>query len=391
MNPLVLSLALVAAFQTGSKPQAGDVCPYCKNDPALMSAAGVVSHGPFALADKDSAEIVAKLPTSQWIFLETAHLRWASSLGDDAVDQRDKERVAAELERLRAKLPAVPAKPKRLDPWLRLHLMALKGEEFYARFQALLRVTDADFPAERRASGPYMGAGKFLGEKDKFEVVVHTTRDNHKRFTSSFSGVLVNDSFRWHFPGLHKLIVSVPAEDADLREDRWLWPHVVHNLAHVMFAAYKHFAYYPPVWMDEGLAVALEKEAHYESLTGEGEEGSLRDSKGPSDFGAAALKLVASDKAPRLAELSACHEFGELGIDGIVSAWSMTRFLIDEHGDEYARLLAGIKGQLDDKGMQSGADLPGLQRRLFQELWGWSAADFDTAWRAWVKAPKAAK
>jgi hypothetical protein len=218
-------------------------------------------------------------------------------------------------------------------------------------------------------------------------VVLHTTRENHRRFTSSFSGVLVNDSFRWHFKGLHKLILSVPAEDADLREDRWLWPHVVHGVSHNLLSAYKHFAYDLPVWLDEGVAVALEKEVEYESLTGEGEEGSLRDSKGPRDFAAAAVKLVQSNEAPRLAELTACKEYGEMGMDGIVTSWSIVRFLADEHGEKFQRFLGGMKGQLDERGEQTGADLPGLQRKLLKEIWGWTAADLDETWRAWVRRP----
>ena len=262
----------------------------------------------------------------------------------------------------------------------------MKGEEFYARFQALLQVKDADFPAERRLDAPYMGAGRFLGEKDKFEVVLHVSRENHRRFTESFSGVAVNDSFRWHFPGLHKLLVSVPVEDADLKDDRGLWPHIAHNLSHAFLCAYKHFSYDPPVWIDEGLAQALEKEFDPQSRTTEGEEGSLRDTKAPADFAAAATKLVNSGKAPRLAELMAAKDYSELGSDGSVAAWSITRFLMDAHGERYARFLGGLKGQLDAKGLPSGEDLPGLQRNLLRELWDWSPLDVDEQWRAWVKA-----
>lgn len=379
-------VAVLGAQQQRKADDKAEVCPYCRAEPARMAAAGVVSHGPLAIADKDSAELVAKLPASRWVFLETAHLRWASCMGDVSIDQRDRERVEAELARLRAVLPDVPVKPRRLDPWLRLHLYAMKGEELYARTQSILRVRDEDFPAERRLDRPYMGAGRFLGEKDKFEVVLHTTRENHRRFTTSFSGVAVTDSLRWHFPGLHKLLVSVPAEDADLREDRWLWPHVVHNLGHAFLCAYKHFSYDPPVWIDEGFALLLEKEVEPESRTTEGEEGTLRDTKGPSDFAAAAGKLVAGEKAPRLAELMGAKDYSELGTPGSVAAWSIARFLIEAHPENYARFLGGIKGQLDAQGLPSGEDLPGLQRKLLKDLWGWSPADLDEAWRAWVKA-----
>ncbi len=379
---VLLAFALPLAAQAKDKER----CPYCKEDPALMAAAGVLSHAPGTIADKGGAELVAKYPVSRWLFLETAHLRFASALGDSAIEARDRERVESELARLRLALPDVPTKPRKLDPWLRLHLQAMKGEEFYARFQSLLQVKDADFPAERRLDAPYMGAGRFLGEQDKFEVVLHVSRENHRRFTESFSGVAVNDSFRWHFPGLHKLLVSVPVEDADLKDDRGLWPHIAHNLSHAFLCAYKHFSYDPPVWIDEGLAQALEKEFDPQSRTTEGEEGSLRDTKAPADFAAAATKLVNGGKAPRLAELMAAKDYSELGSDGSVAAWSITRFLMDAHGERYARFLGGLKGQLDAKGLPSGEDLPGLQRKLLRELWDWSPLDVDEQWRAWVKA-----
>jgi hypothetical protein len=363
-----------------------ETCPWCKDDPALMQAAGVLSHGPIAIGPEGSQTLAAKLVGPAWRFAETAHLRFASSLADEAIDMKDRARVEAELARLREALPSIPMKLKRLDPWLRLHLFAMKGEELYARFQRLLGVTDADFPEERTAEGPFMGAGRYLGEKDKFEVVLHRARATHTLFTGDFSGIRVTDSLRWHFPGQHKLLASVPAEDSDLREDRWLWPHVAHNLSHLFFCGYKHFSYDPPIWLDEGLALAIEKEAEPASTTREGEEGSERYGGGPSDWNEAARKLVARGKAPRLAELMSAKGFSELDDDANVAAWSIVRFLLDEHGEAFARFLGGIKGQLDAAGYPSGADLGDLQRRLLRELWGWSPADLDAAWTAWVLA-----
>ncbi|MEO6708161.1 MAG: hypothetical protein ABIP42_01205, partial [Planctomycetota bacterium] len=232
---LLLLLALGSFSPQGKTPD--DVCPWCKNDPAVMAKAGVISHGPIPIGPKGSADIAANYSGSQWVFLETAHLRWGSNLGSINVDLKDKARVESELARLRLLLPSVPEKIKKLDPFLRLHLFAMRGEEFFARFQSLLHVTDADFPAQRQAKGPYMGNGRFLGESDKFEVVIHHLRATHVPFTQSFSGAGVTDSVRWHFKESHKLIVSVPAEDADLRQDRWLFPHIAHNLSHLFLCA----------------------------------------------------------------------------------------------------------------------------------------------------------
>jgi hypothetical protein len=379
-------LALAALLSLApQKAAAVEVCPWCKNDPALMAAAGVVSHGPIPIGPKGSEEIVRTLPTTLWVFLETAHLRWASNLGPCAVDLKDKPRVEAELARLRLALPTVPEKAKKLDPFLRLHLFAMRGEELYARFQKLLQVTDADFPAERQAQGPYMGNGRFLGEKDKFEVVIHNVRATHVPFSQSFSGAGVTDSLRWHFKEHHKLIASVPAEDPDLRQDRWLFPHVAHNLSHLFFCAYKHFNYDPPIWLDEGLAHAVEKEIDPESNTTDGEEGSLRDTSGPPDWKKAARQLVLSGKDRSLADLLHAKEFAELDMDANIVAWSKVRFLMETEPDKFAKFLGLVKGQLDAQGVPNGQNLEDLQRNGLRELFGWTPAELDASWRAWAR------
>jgi len=380
----LLAIVVSLGLATPQKPAHGDACPWCKNDPALMKAAGVVSHGPIAIGPKGSQALAAELPAGTWIFLETAHLRWAFSLGSEPVDLPEKKRVRAELARLKKILPTVPTDAAKLDPWLRLHLLGMKGEELYARFQAILQVKDEDFPESRRSDGPFMGDGRFLGEKDKFEVVVHASREMHRGFTTDFSGVTVNDSFRWHFKQEHKLLVSIPAEDADLRHDRWLFPHVAHNLSHAFLCAYKHFSYDPPVWIDEGLAHVVEKEIDPASVTIDGGEGATRETHTPSDWTDGVRKIVARGKPTTLAELMHLKEFGELDTDAHLVTWSMVRFLLEEHPDALARILGGVKGQLDADGRPSGKDLPDLERKLLQETGGWTPQSFDEDWRKWA-------
>jgi glutaredoxin len=388
-----MSLAvLVAVVALVPAPQKGKVatCPWCKNDPQLMKAAGVVSHGPMPIGTKTSVEFERELPAAQWIFLESAHIRWASSLPEQKVDLENRERVEKELARLRVALPSVPKEVKKLDPWLRLHLIAMKGEDVYARFQEVLRVTDADFPEERRADGPFMGAGKYLGEKDKFEVTLHSNRATHHLFTKEFSGAQVTNALRWHFPGLHKMHASLPCEDSDLKQDEWLFPHIAHNLSHLFFSAYKHFSYDPPLWLDEGLALCLEKEIDPRATTNEGEEGSFRDATYPQDWFDATRKMLARGRQKTLAQLLYEKEVGALDRDALFTTWSMVRFLLDTQPEGLAKLLGGVKGQLDEQGVPTGRDLPGLQRRLFKEIWGWTPQSFDELWRAWAGQPAGA-
>lgn len=386
-RPAVGVLALVGVLLLGSPAPVEDgVCPYCENDPEQLAAAGLVSHGPIGIGPAGSEALADELPASQWLFLESAHLRWASSLGPESVKGKDRERLTAELDRLREHFPDIPRKVKRLDPWLRLHLMAQRGEDFYDRFQQLLRVTDADFPETRSNEGPYMGAGRFLGEKDKFEVILHRSRETHRMFTAGHMGVSVTDALRWHVKGAHKMLMSVPAVDGDLKQDRYLHPHCVHNLSHLFLCAYKHFSYDPPIWLDEGLAHAMEHEVHPDFHTLDGEEGSMPDSRGPADWDAALAKLHRKGRVTTFAGLLRIQAFGEMSQDDHVSAYGMVRFLVEEHPEGLAAFLGDVKGQLDDQGYPDGSDLRGLQRTSLRERLGWTPAQLDEALGAWIEA-----
>jgi len=95
---------------------------------------------------------------------------------------------------------------------------------------------------------------------------------------------------------------------------------------------------------------------------------------------------VRKNRQSGLARLLHVQSFSDLSIDDHVSALSMVRFLVREHPERFAAFLGALKGQLDERGYPSGEDLVGLQRRLLKELWGWTVADFDAAWQAWVIA-----
>ena len=113
-------------------------------------------------------------------------------------------------------------------------------------------------------------------------------------------------------------------------------------------------------------------------------EGSLRDTKGPSDWTKAARLLLQRGKQSTLAQLMHAQEFGELDPDANLTAWSMTRYLVEEKPDALAHILGGLKGQLDEKGWPTGKDMPDLQRKLFREAGAWTPAAFDDEWKAWA-------
>jgi hypothetical protein len=66
----------------------------------------------------------------------------------------------------------------------------------------------------------------------------------------------------------------------------------------------------------------------------------------------------------------------------------MVRFLIEAHGDEFAKFVGAIKGQLDAKGVPSGANLTDLERQSLRELLNWTPQQFDDAYKTWIAAKR---
>ncbi|KAA3607891.1 MAG: hypothetical protein DWQ01_12450 [Planctomycetota bacterium] len=379
--PRALLLLLAWLLFSPALPAQKDTCPWCRNDPERMAVAGVLGHGAMDIGFEGSEALKKFFRGEDYLFIETAHFRIASSLDAVSLDAKTRKALEPVFEAMRAKLPDLPKRIRKLDRWLRLHWIAFRCEQFYSRFQQVLQVSDEDFPEQRQAEGPYMGMGSFLGEKDKFELILHASRGNHQLFSDRFMGVNVPDAVRWHVQGKHKMLASVPAEDSDLRQPRWLFPHLVHNLSHMFFAAYKHFSYDPPIWLDEGLAHAMEKEVEARSFTREGEEGSYQDRSISQDWQKMAVRLSKSRKCPKFSELLHRATVGQMSEDEHIMAWSMVRFLLDQHPDAFAAFLGGVKGQLDSRGYPTGKDLQGLQRKLLKEHFGWTPLQLEQAWK----------
>lgn len=357
------------------------------DDARPLSEAGVLSQEAQPIGDPAMGVFAEQFPGEEWHYLETAHFRVASSLEAMKLNAKDRKRLAPELELLAEFFPELGTKPKKLEPEVYLVLMGIRLEKLYSEFQGLAQVTDADFPESRAAQagqGEYMGDGPYLGEREKYEVVLHADRLDHFEFTEKQRGVRFNDTMRWHNRSPSKLIVSMPCVDGDLRNDRWLWPHLAHNVAHMLFDGFKFFAYDPPLWLAEGMALWFEKRIEPESWTRDGGEGVFFEPDRSKDWAEDARKLVRKKENTSVAKLLAARGPADLDRAANVTAWSITCFLIEKHPDEYAKLIGAVKAQLDEKGFPTGRKLDALQRDQFRDLWGWTPMALQEAWLAWV-------
>src|SRR5262249_2134916 len=142
--------------------------PYTKNDPELMGKLGYVSYGPFEFGQRGrdpatSEQIDKVLQPAEILWVETAHFRIGLDLDAFVVplDPEISSKPRSELTRLNKVLKKVNPKAKTLDPWLRLHLTAMRMEDLYREFLEMVGVNDAEFPGA--VSDVVIGQGRFLG------------------------------------------------------------------------------------------------------------------------------------------------------------------------------------------------------------------------------------
>ena len=388
-------LASVVAQETPKTPgttkededvlKIGPKDPYTGGDPDLMAAAGVVAYGPFPWADfKTTANVDTVLGERRILWMETAHFRIGLSLKSAPWPESSEKRKALqeEIKLLRKKLPKVPEKPKKLDPWIRMHLYAQRLEACYRDLQSLLGVTDADFPA--KGKNPREGA--YLGMPDKFLVLLFQKKADLARYADRFCGMKDDTSLRWYHDKTFQLVFAVAAEGLEGFDEAGLHGHVIYAVMHNLVNGYNGFYYQLPLWFDEGLA-------HWFSR------------KVPSDVVNVQIldsEAVAEDKQsnwPVKVRRRAQHEgaffpfetmakwdkFAEMGYHAHSQSWSRIDYLMQLDREKLGLMLRKLKDLPPPVGGEKPAgDVAVMAQKLLIELFELDAATFDQKWREWV-------
>ena len=382
----VLALAGPLAGAQGKNPGDPANCPWCHNQPGLLKAAGLENHGPFPFGKYDTAKVKELLPEVDVRWVETEHFRIGFALGPHKVKLDEKKKILAELTRLKEALPEVKAETQILDPWMRTHLYAQRCEDFYKHFIELFRLGDKKFKGSAGGQGAgYAGEGPYLGMKEKYEFLVTPSEAAHVEYLLANAGLSIRRSQRWHFIERGALATLCHAQEGRLRTDQALHGHLAFNLAHNLLDGLNHYSYDTPVWYHEGLAHYMEREVDPNYNSFDSGEGASADQTSKSDWRPEVLKLISTDKAPRLAELLALPSYAELKLPHHFTTWSMVDFLIQEKPAEFANFIWTMKSSYDEKGLPTGSKLTEWHRKTFKECFGWSYPEFDEAWRTWAR------
>jgi hypothetical protein len=384
---LVAASAELRAQRSKGPRNAPENCAWCGGDPEVMAKAGIVSHGGFPFAETDTADVDAHFAAKDIYWIESAHYRIGLTLDNHKVSPDESKKIRAELTELAQVLPRVDPKTRVLEPFMRTHLYAHRAEKLWKRFLEVMRVEESTFPDGRSVwllGTPYFGEGPYLGQKEKFELLVLPTAGDQVPFLKKQFGLSIARTQRWNVIERSALLVVTNLMENDLTDDQRLHGHVVFNLAINMLDGYEHYAYDTPRWLTEGIGHFMEREINPRFNTFDASEGSAGVKVNKSDWDAEVNKLIASDEAPRLAEMIALRTYAEFEMRHHYACWSMTRFMIEEHPEGYACLNAALHGRKTPDGMPDSQDMPGVQRAAFQDCFGMNYMQFDEAWRAWA-------
>lgn len=386
---LACTTAIATAAQDGTaREERPEVDPYTEGDAKAMERAGYLSFGPFLFAGSHTTEVAEKaLGGVPLIWVETAHFKIGSTLEPYRYsdDPKEKKKIQAELKALKKRLPGVKNKPKELDPWLRLHLWAMRLEALYESFCEEFGFRDDMFPAPP-GTVPYVGEGKYLGLEAKFAVLLTEKRSSLARYTSSFCDRQVDNSYRYYFPESKSLFFGMSREGLEGVYDNDSAMHyaVAFNVAQNLGNGYRGYTHEAPPWWNLGLArwFARRVDPRWLLYTTSGMGGQRfeeKDSLWPQKVRARVEQEV-FDSMP---ELMNKRSFEEIGFNEHMMIWSRVDFIMSLDQEEKRGLIT----YLQEPAAWSGAVFHGesLEDQFAKALTastGMDEAEFD---RRWVK------
>ncbi len=364
--------------------KAGPKDPYTGGDEKLMQAAGIVAYGPFPWADfKSTTDIDKVLGPGRVLWMETAHFRFGLNLKSAPwpEDQKQRKALQEEIKLLRRKLPKVPERPKKIDPWLRLHLAAQRCEAVYAEVQKLLGVTDADFPARGKGNGE----GAYLGQPDKFLVALFQKTSDFSRYLDRFCGQKSEASFRWFHDQTHQLGFALAAEGLEGFDEAGLHGHMIYAVVHNLLNGYRGYFHSLPLWLDEGIAHWYSRKVPSDTINVQ-----ILDTEAVAEDKQADWPVKVRRRAQHVGafipfeKMAVWEKYEELGYHAHSQAWSRVDYLMQLDAEKLGLMLRELKSIPPSPGGTPIAQVNTQAQKLLVELFELDAATFDERWRQWV-------
>ncbi len=364
------------------------VDPYTQGDPQAAKSAGYVSFGPFLWGDDHTSERVqAVLGGEPLIWVETAHFRLGSSLDeyDFPSDRIERKKLEGELARLKERLSGLKGKVKKLDPWLRLHLYALRLEDLYSDFLREFALEESEFPGP--AGARPMGRGPYLGMADKFTVLLLEKKSALARYTSTYCEKAWEASFRYYFTKSDGLFcgLSYDALEGELQNDLVFHYALVFLVTQNLYGGFRGYDSEGPVWWQEGLARWFARKVDPRCLLyTAGKDETLRDEL-EADWEPKVRARVGHAYFPSVEEMLAWKDPEEWEFSRHMMAWSRVDFVLRRDRAKARALLMDLREPIPWSPERPREELLAERsRNALQSALGKDLAAFDREWAAWV-------
>jgi len=386
---LLLSTQLFASAQNDVDKDDLQYDPYTQNDSGAMEAAGYLRIGVMPWADgQTTATIDHTLGGIPILWLETEHFRIGCSLGPyiaDSGDRVERKKLKLEIKALSKRIPNVPRKVKTYDPWLRMHLTAMRAENLYAKIEKLLLITPDDFPdpmlspKERTSKlGPY------LGMQNKFTILLTEKKSTLERYQATFCTYPSHGAMMYLFPEDEVLMFGLAAEFDGMASDTAMHCMLHYGLTINLLNGFLAFRHNMPSWIGLGLAHGYAREIdHTRNYFNEQRAFGPSDKK-VWDWEVRVRGRVKNEADPSFLEMIAWRGHETLSFaDGMI-AWARIDFLRQEHPAELAEFLRLVKAPFAAGVRASPENLQQRQLDAFMAALGMEPEEFDSIWRTWV-------
>ncbi len=359
LGPLLVPALLLSIRSSGQERPVSSsaIDPYTKGDAEALARAGYRSFGPFRFGDRETEHLQAAFVDVPLLWVETEHFKIGSSL--EKYEPAEAEELAglkAELARLGETLPGVSARTKKLDPWLRLHLIARRLEDLHAQFRRLLHLEE--------------GA---LSMPDKLTVLVVQKESTLARFTREFCGAERSDVAIHFFRERGALFYGVSA-DSLAPSDSALHYALVYGVAQNLASAVKGFRFPVPAWWQAGLALWFARRAEPRVLLYVRPAGESLPSEELADWEPLVRARVEGSLYPDWETMLAASDWAQQPFGDHIVLWSRIDFLLQRDEQTIRNLVEHLHGRRNAGSkpltVATGLDLVAL----------------DAEWTAYVKA-----
>ena len=360
--------------------------PFTKQDAEAMKALGVERYGPFPWADNFSTSDVDKvLGEGRILWMETAHFRFGFNLKSAPLPEVSDERkaIAAECKLLNQKCRKIPARPKKLGPWLRLHLYAQRCEQAYAEFAELVGVTDASFDQGSKV----VGRGPYLGLPDKFLLMMFQKKSDMARYMSRFcEDTKADDSMRYFHRTTGQMVLCISQEGMEGFDAQGLHAHALYALWQNFLNGYRGYNYSLPIWFSTGVAHYYSRQVQTKFVNARVADTESVDMESQNKWVDKVWKRCKHDGATlSFEQLNALVDWEKFGFHAHTQSWSRVDYLMELDKSKVGLMIDKLKsvaptGDWDAQGEQLRKMLP----KLLFDLFEMDAGTFDERWREWV-------